>query len=203
MARGTRRSVVALMTVGGAFAFGLLAGCGAAPESVGESNEALPKCNPRIASCSPEGDPTSTTRSPPPRPPPPVCRPHGEHPYTPPTPLAQGIFCSAAADSFLNHRAFEATNPFEAALAAANCTNDVQALAGGPAIPPGGLGWSYATCPDSCAVRALIHQYHPVNPFGALTSDERVSGCSGVPAAGTVFAVWDPRCPSACELLTY
>lgn len=194
MARGIRRGVVSvMMMLTGAMSIGVLAGCGAAPESVGESDEALPKCNPRIASCVPEKDP--------PPPPPPVCRPHGEHGYAPPTPPTPSHLCLADNTAFPTARDLNASTAFEASLMRAGCNGRVKAVGGGPAIPPGGVGWSYTQCADTCAVRGVVHAYHAQDPFVAKTSDVMLNGCSGVPAAGNVFVLWDPHCPSSCEPL--
>ncbi len=198
MAGGFRRGVVAVMTVTGALALTLLAGCSAAPETTGETDEALPR---NIGGGTGTGGGGRIVVDPPPPPPPPYCPAHGENGYTPPKPIAQGTLCLASgAEQQLGFtRGLDSSYAFEAALINAGCSGTVRALGQGPAIPPGGKGWSWTTCADSCLVRRAVRQYHSQNPFVSMTSDVRVNGCSGVPASGEVFVLWDPYCPSGCN----
>ncbi len=187
-----RKTVLAVMTVAGAIA---LAGCSAAPEATGETDEALPR---RIDNGNGNGGGGRIVVDPPP-----YCPAHGENGYTPRSPIAPGNWCSAATESILDSRPLEHSAAFEDALIAAGCTGRVRALGSGPPVPPGGIGWSWTACADSCAVRRAVRQYHTQNPFVAMTSDVRVTGCSGVPAAGEVFVLWDPYCPSGCAPVAY
>jgi hypothetical protein len=191
MARGIRRGVVAVLSVTGALAFTALAGCSAASETTGETDEALPRAG---------GGGTGGGGGRIIIDPPPVCPPHGENDYKPPSPISPGNWCSPNTDSFFDSRSLSHSAAFEDALLAAGCTGRVRGLGSGPPVPPGGVGWSWTTCADSCAVRLAVRQFHGQNPFVAMTSDVRVTACSGVPAAGEVFVLWDPYCPSGCSV---
>jgi hypothetical protein len=182
-----RRSVLNLVSLAGAFALAALVGCSAAPEASGESESALPRGGLGVGGGSLGNKVVD---------PPPVCPPSNEFPYSPN--ITASNFCSVAAMSWLYSRPLDTTNGFEAQLLAHGCTNSASAV-NGPAVPPGGVGWSWTECPDTCEVRGLIHAWHWSPPVSAITSDVRVTACSGTPAAGHIFAIWDPHCPSSCQ----
>jgi hypothetical protein len=183
MVRVARRTVFGISSLAGASALVALVGCSGAPEGSASTEEALPTRGGGL------GGGGGVVIGP-------ICPPSNEYPYVPAK--TPSTFCSPAWDSYaFGKRALDRGNVFELALLDAGCSDSVAAV-GGLAIPPGGVGWSFTSCPDTCEVRSIIHTYHAQNPIAALTSNVRITACSGVPAPNQIFAVWDPHCPSGC-----